>query len=240
MSRAFVCVACVVGLVAGQSSESNFTPARFRDGRCPATPIAAVSGGEVFVELDVDADGYVTRATPLRVTQPFTEYVLQAVGDWRFFPAMDVVGGDAARSGKPTPRTTVPSNVLVAAVFRPPTLIGPTLGELPKDVAPGSNAVPVPVAAPMPGFPPTSMSGGTVMLEVHVSAAGTVLDVGVVESSPPFDDSAMAAVREWRFRPARVHGDPTDSFAYAIVAFRMPVGGETPTLLHRPLRHADQ
>jgi TonB family protein len=232
-------VACALGLLAGQSAESNFTPARFRDGNCPATPIVAVSGGEVFVELDVDAEGQVTRATPLRVTEPFTAYVLQALGDWHFFPAMDVVDAAAARAGKTTSRAAVPSSVLVAAVFRPPTLIGPTLGEVPKDIAPASDAVPVPIAAPMAAFPPTSMSSGTVMLEVHVSAAGMVSDVGVIESSPPFDEPAVAAVREWRFRPARVHGGLTDTFAYAIVAFRMPVGGPPPALLHRPLLKAD-
>src|SRR3954451_14326557 len=91
-----------------------YAPARVRSGGTPAIPVDAVGGGEVFVELAVNERGAVVGATPLRTTPPFTEYVLEAVHGWQFTGAKDVAA--------------VPSSVMVAAVFRPPVLNGPTLG----------------------------------------------------------------------------------------------------------------
>lgn len=44
---------------------------------------------------------------------------------------------------------------------------------------------------------------GYVVLEYRVTAAGTVAEPRVVESSPPgvFDGVALAAIRSWRYRP---------------------------------------
>jgi protein TonB len=45
---------------------------------------------------------------------------------------------------------------------------------------------------------------GQVMLEVVLDTTGEVEDgARVVESIPLLDDAAIAAVRQWRFRPAR-------------------------------------
>ena len=222
MNRFAICVTSVIALSAAGRPGPNFSPARFRDGGTPAIPVAALAGGEVFVEIHVDASGRVTGAVPLRVTPPFTASVIAAVKDWRFVPAEEAVIPDF---GAPRERRArVASSVLVAAVFRPPTLVGPTLGDLPKDVAAGSSAVPVPIATTAPGFPPMAIAGGTVLLEVRVDAAGVVSDVGVIQTCPPFDDPAIAAVREWRFRPAHRHGDAAESLAYVIFGFRAPIG----------------
>lgn len=240
MHKVAICAACALALVAGQAPQPDFSPARFRDGNGPAVPIAAVSGGEVFVELQVDASGEVIAATPFRVTPPFTSAVVEALAGWRFFPAREAVGNGAAGLGEASPRVAVPSSVFVAAVFRPPVLAGPTLGEPPKDVASPSAAVPVPTVTTTPAFPPMTMSSGSVLLEVQVDTEGAVADVGVIQSFPPFDEPAIAAVREWRFRPARVHGDVTSSVAYVVLGFRLPVGGSVDPLIHRPLLKGDR
>jgi len=175
----------------------------------------------VLVDLDVSATGTVTRATPLRSTPPFTDFVLNAVREWQLFPARDVPDADRAQAGEATSRVAIESHVLVAAVFRPPSLRAPTLGEPPKDVS-GSDVLPFPLAMIPPLFPPKAASNGVVLLEVHVSANGSVDDVGVINSSPPFDDAAVKAVRQWHFHPAQ-HRRPVATYVYVILGFRVPV-----------------
>ena len=205
------------------AQEQGYLPARLQSGRAPSIPVTAVGGGEVLVQLDVSPEGAVTRATPLRTTPPFTDFVLTAVRDWHFFPARDVADAERARAGEPTSRVAVPSTVLVAAVFRPPSTMAPTLGEVPKDVANATDAVPFPEKLIAPLYPPRAMGGGTVLLEVHVGATGSVEDVGVIATTPPFDEPAKEAVRKWHFRPAQIHGSPIRTLVYVISGFRTPV-----------------
>jgi TonB family protein len=211
------------GLLLLAAQEPAYSPARLRSGKVSPIPVTAIGGGEVLVDVDVSAEGAVTRATPLRSTPPFTELVVNAVRDWKFFPARDLVDADRARAGEPTSRVAVPSNVLVAAVFRPPSLHAPTLGEPPKDLSSGPNVLPFPLAMIPPLFPPRAVGNGVVLLEVRVSANGTVDDVGVINSAPPFDDAATKAVRQWRFRPSQVHGTAVPTIVYVMVGFRVPV-----------------
>jgi protein TonB len=51
---------------------------------------------------------------------------------------------------------------------------------------------------------------GTVLLKMRITAQGRVEDVQVVRSTgyPELDESAIAAVRRWRFEPARRNGAP--------------------------------
>ncbi len=206
MFRGFAGLAVTASLIA---ASATFTPARLRTARTAEIPIDAVGGGEVFVELDVSEQGAVTGTTPLRTTPPFTEYVIEAVQDWRFTPAKD---------GAP-----VASSVMVAAVFRPPALTGPTLGTRPVDVGRASSSLPVPRDTPMPPFPANAHSSGVVLLEVLVASTGAVENARVVRSAPPFDDAAMKTVRMWHFNAAQRGGVTVSSVAYVMFAFRPPV-----------------
>src|SRR5258705_2429661 len=51
-------------------------------------------------------------------------------------------------------------------------------------------------------------AGGTVMVQALVMKDGTVGDTKIVGSLPGFDDAAMAAVRQWKFKPAMAKGKP--------------------------------
>ncbi|MFI5365403.1 MAG: TonB family protein [Candidatus Binatia bacterium] len=66
---------------------------------------------------------------------------------------------------------------------------------------------PVAISAVRPEYPPLArLRGieGQVVLEAILTADGHVEpDITVVQSIPPLDTAAIAAVRQWRFRPAR-------------------------------------
>jgi TonB family protein len=213
--------ALALGFVAQQ--EPAFTPARLRDGRVPPISIEAVGGGEVRLELDVSTEGVVTRVTPLRTTPPFADPMTAAVREWKFFPARAVVNRDAAPTGTQIARAAVPATVLVIGMFRPPAMNAPTLGESAKDLTSGSDAAPFPASTTMPPYPPRASGSGVVLLEARVSAIGSVEDVGVIASSPAFDEAARDTVRKWHFRPAKHDGIPVAALVYVIAAFRTPV-----------------
>src|SRR6478672_8387468 len=94
-------------------TQSGFTPARLRDGAVPPIPFQAAGGGEVFLELSVDAHGVVQDVTTLRATPPFTEWMTRAVRAWRFDPAVEKSAPQAGRRGEPA-KAPIASTVLAA------------------------------------------------------------------------------------------------------------------------------
>lgn len=204
------------------ASLGRFLPPRFQSGIAPPTDIRAVGGGEVFLEADVTDTGFVKEIRPLRLTPPFTEMVTASVRQWRFLPAIQELNPDPSEPQVILKRP-VKSKVLIAAIFRPPTLNTPTLGTLPQDVAMASDDIPLPIATVMPFYPVAALFDGTVLVEVQVGADGRVLGTKVLQSGAVFDGPALDALKKWVFRPARVRSVPAPSFAYVSFGFRQPI-----------------
>src|SRR5262249_7749585 len=165
---------------------------------------------EFLLEVSVGADGAVTDVKPLRMTPPFTEMLMQAVRGWRFSPAQD-----SSRA--------VESKVLVAGLFRPPALFGPTLGQPPTAVAPASDDVAQAVRMVTPDYPVEGLRGGVVLLETRVDDAGVAQDIDVLQSAEPFDEYAVEALNDWAFRPARIRGAQASTLVYVVMGFPAPV-----------------
>ena len=62
---------------------------------------------------------------------------------------------------------------------------------------------------------------GTVMVQALVGKDGLVKDVRVVTSVPMLDDYAVAAVKRWRFKPARAKGEPVAVWVGVPVKFSL-------------------
>jgi protein TonB len=60
-----------------------------------------------------------------------------------------------------------------------------------------------------------------VVLEAHVDIYGNVKDVSVVRGSQLFDEAAIAAVRQWRYRPLLLNGEPTEFLLTVTLMFRL-------------------
>ena len=200
-------------------AQPRFTPARLADGAPPGLAPTAVGGGQVILELSIDARGSVEKVRTLRSTPPFTQMLLETVDGWSFVPATDHPIG---RDDMPDSLRNLPSKVIVAASYRAPALQGPTQGGHPADVATPSADVAFPSVTPEAAFPPDAYSGGVVMIEARVSPGGAITATRVIRSAPPFDRPALSAARQWRFRPPRIGGS-TESYAYLIFGFPQPV-----------------
>ena len=223
MFRTWLCTALLVQAAA--TAPAPNVPARYLSGALPAIPVRAVGGGQVFLEVPVTRDGVITPINVLRSTPPFSDAMTTAVNAWRLAPAeREVEPVPSAPTVSPAPRERVDSTVLVAAIFRPPALNAPTLGEPPLDLAaPSSPDTPYPTSTTMPSYPPLAMSSGVVLVEVEVSASGDVADAKVIVSAPPFDQPALDAARQWKFRAGRARGVPVSKLAYIVFGFREPV-----------------
>ena len=157
-------VACAAAIVV--AAPEGRVPARYRSGPLPQIPLHAVGGGEVILEVSVTRGGVVSEITAARSSPPFTDVMTAAVRGWRFQPAEDTVPVD--------------SRVLVAAVFRPPTINTPTLGSGANDVISLSRDVPSPTRIVTPSYPPQSLDNRAVLVEVRVAAAGAVTSAEVI------------------------------------------------------------
>jgi protein TonB len=62
---------------------------------------------------------------------------------------------------------------------------------------------------------------GIVVLEVTVDEEGTVTEVRVLRGHPLLDEAAAAAVRQWRYSPTLLSGEPVPVVATVTVVFNL-------------------
>lgn len=194
------------------AAEQRFAPAHLRSGGAPGLSSELTVGWEeALLEVAVDRTGSPVDLKPLRGTVPFVDLARDVVARWRFEPA--------TADGQPTQ-----SSVLVAAVFRPRTLFNnPTLGEPSRQFGEPSEAAPFPTSVVPASYPPMARGDGVVLVEVLVSPNGAVTQAKVIGSAAGFDQAALAAARQWAFRPARRRGARIPTIAYLVFGFRSPV-----------------
>jgi outer membrane biosynthesis protein TonB len=176
-----------------------------------------VAGGEVVIELTIDRDGAPTRPVVLRTTPPYTQMMLDAVMQWQFTPAraLNVQGA----------RVPVEGQVLVVAVYRPPSLLnGPTLGEPPVQLSPASADVASPSAIVPPVYPVKSLGQGVMLFELLIDEQGRVAESAALAATAGFEEVSRDALRQWTFNPARYRGRPAAASTYVLFGFMPPLG----------------
>jgi periplasmic protein TonB len=62
---------------------------------------------------------------------------------------------------------------------------------------------------------------GIVILEAVIDAHGNVTSVQVLRSNPLLDQAAVDAVRQWRYMPARLNGQPIAVVVTVTINFSM-------------------
>ncbi|MDR0477963.1 MAG: energy transducer TonB [Desulfobulbaceae bacterium] len=85
---------------------------------------------------------------------------------------------------------------------------------------------PKPISQPRPAYPPVARRrglDGKVVLDVTVSADGTVRKVAVSHSSSSslLDEAAIASVWTWRFQPGQVGGKAKEMTIPLSIEFRL-------------------
>lgn len=98
--------------------------------------------------------------------------------------------------------------------------VGGGAGALPEDATP-----PVPARANLlPEYPQearTSGKTGTVVLKVVVLPDGSVGDVKAMRGEEPFVSAAIAAVKKWKYEPARLNGQAITVYRIVQIPFKL-------------------
>ena len=114
--------------------------------------------------------------------------------------------------------------VVVAAIG----LAAPPAGRADEPVIAGENNVPAPkkTKTVLPAYPPDAQARGLrgiVIVELVIDTQGKVSSAQVVRSIPPFDEAALAAVRQWEYEVTKVGGKPVSVKLTVPITFAMKV-----------------
>jgi protein TonB len=77
------------------------------------------------------------------------------------------------------------------------------------------------VAPEYPALARAARREGTVILEAVLDTDGRVREVRVLRSVPLLDDAALEAVRQWRFTPTLLNGEPVPVVLTVTVVFSL-------------------
>jgi protein TonB len=114
----------------------------------------------------------------------------------------------------------------------PGGVVGGIVGGLPAEAPPPAKVVRVggQLRAPKlvqrvnPVYPPLAQAArlqALVILEAHVGTNGRVLSVKVLRGQPLFDEAASEAVKQWRYMPLLLNGEPTEFILTVTVNFNL-------------------
>jgi protein TonB len=98
----------------------------------------------------------------------------------------------------------------------------------PKVVRVGGNLVaPKPIKKVSPEYPElarTARLGAIIIMEAQVDTRGQVKTVNVLRGHPLFDEAAVAALKQWRYRPLLLNGEPTEFILTVTITFNLQSG----------------
>ena len=120
-------------------------------------------------------------------------------------------------------------NALTALVaFAVIGLAAPPAAREDEPVIAGENNVPAPkkTKTVLPVYPPDAQARGLrgiVIVELVIDTQGKVSSAQVVRSIPPFDEAALAAVRQWEYEVTKVGGKPVSVKLTVPITFAMKV-----------------
>lgn len=104
----------------------------------------------------------------------------------------------------------------------PGGVVGGIVGGLPSDAPPpppqvvrvgGNIKEPKVVHRVEPEYPTLAIQArlsALIILEARVDTKGRVVSVNVLRGHPVFDETAIAALKEWRYQPLLLNGQPTE------------------------------
>jgi TonB family protein len=134
---------------------------------------------------------------------------------FRMAPAAQGDAGSATAANGAEVRKEIPKEVQRASTVEPAEII-----EVPAAEAEASLLQRV-----EPEYPAEARQRqmqGAVVLEVRIGRDGTVQDVNLVSGQQALADAAIAAVKQWRFKPRILQGQPVEMQTRVTLNFRMP------------------
>ena len=95
--------------------------------------------------------------------------------------------------------------------------------------APKIVVAPRPISVVTPTYPKEARKNkieGQVVLHAVVTLDGALQDLTVVSGNPILADAALEAVRQWRYQPSKINGEPVEAQHEIVITFRKDKHGE--------------
>jgi TonB family protein len=191
-------------------------------------PWQSLFGGEVVLDVLIDAKGRVTEVKLVRGQSPFLEKAFSTVRTWTFFPAL--ADGHA-----------VPSRIGIAFQFSQSSLAVQSKASQPDSKPRFEEPLPnaadrgaLPIDTLEPEYAGARDVEGSVILYDLVSLQGDVTSVQVLRGLEPLTAATVAAARQWHFVPGKRTGVATDSAAVVVFTFRRSIRTAPTHAVHQP------
>jgi TonB family protein len=88
---------------------------------------------------------------------------------------------------------------------------------------------PRPISVVTPSYPKEARKKkieGSVVLHAVVTLDGTLQGINVVSGNPILADVALEAVRQWRYQPSKINGEPVEAQREIVITFKRDKNGE--------------
>ena len=198
----------------------------------PEIAQAAGIQGVVIIETLIGEDGAVREATVLRPVPMLDQAAIDAVLRWKYTPTL--------LNGQPVPvimtvTVTFTLNNASQAAQSAAQQVAPDAPETVRFMtASGVEMVPVRVGGEVkepikikhvpPVYPPDAQRDGlqgVVIIEATIDTDGTVKQARVLRPASVFEESALSAVRQWKYTPTLVNGVAVPVMMTVTVTFSM-------------------
>ena len=173
----------------------------------PEAERAAGREGAVTMDITIGTDGFVTDAKVLNPEPPFAAPALAAVRQWRYTPTL--------LNGQPV-------EVLMTVTIK----FAPGLDQNQSERVRAGGVVSEPrlIKHVAPVYPPDAVAAqlsGMVILDVVIGKDGSVVDAKVLRPIPMFEAAALEAVRQWKYTPSTLNGEPVEVLLIVTVHFKL-------------------
>jgi len=188
---------------------ARFTPPNIETAGDIQYPPDVMAVGVVTLLLSLDSNAQIQNVQAVRDFPSLTSVVRAATEKWTFTPGK--------LDGNPAP-----SYISVTVIFNP-SGPGPAMQSLalspPESIPPDASQFTPPqiTLASFAKYPPKSVSGGTVVLDVTVGKTSQISGVRVIRGVAPLTAAAVTSVKTWGFNAATFRGKPAPS--QVIIAF---------------------
>jgi TonB family protein len=176
----------------------------------PAEARALGIGGQVRVMATIGKDGHVKTARAVAGPEQLREPAVAAVEQWFYKPTR--LNGEPVETETQVTLNFMPASPGASGTnaAAPATTTGLETAELIERVEPVH-----------PGGELFNQSG-TVVFRAKIGLDGRLNDIRVTDASAEFVSSALDAVKQWVYRPAKMNGSPVE--AYTTITLRFTPG----------------
>jgi TonB family protein len=167
---------------------------------------------KVVLRITVDKEGNVSDASVISGHPLLNDAAINAVRQWKYSPTL--------LNGEP-----VPVMATVTIEFKLP--VAEPSGKMPGEmIRVGGNLPDSKLIKHIdPVYPELAKRARVqekVVLRITVDKEGNVSDASVINGHPLLNDAAISAVRQWKYSPTLLNGEPVTVIATVTIEFRLP------------------